>query len=624
MNQLYLVQPVDSYGPNKFLPLAISYQWLFAQREGWEVAGVLIEKLPISHFICGLQRVDMVAMSCYVWNWEYSKELARQIKKRFPGAIIVVGGPQISKKDPDFFKRHPYFDLAVHGEGESSFREILARFPERNWEGIVNVQTPNCLVEGNQVRAEGISALPSPILTGFYDSIMEKYPADTLWQVTFETMRGCPYQCSYCDMGDVYWNKLKLFDIDRIKKEIDWMGERKIEYVSVCDSNWGMFERDLEITKYVVEKKLATGYPRIWDVTIAKNNSKRIFEIARLNKNANTKLFKGVTFAMQSLNPGSLEATSRFNIREDEVRAYLLEYKREDIPTYSELIWPLPAETYRSLKAGIQELINLGQDDFLMVHPLVLTPNAPIAQAGSREKFGIKTKIVPLDTYFLNVSGMDEYVVEYTEAVCETATASEKDVIEGFLFSYVVITFYYYGWAHYLSKYVCRAFQISEVDFFERLKGWIKDNPESMMGREYAATHEALRSTYDRGHFWGRQVLGAEDIFWEYKSASSVVFQANFAKLQFELEEFVAECFGEEYVRAVEYGLLACCNFSKNYPFEVKLDRGLVKEMFSIDSDRLKIDCQEKQGCKTEKDFYHLAYHYQRKNRFWKNSISAC
>ena len=30
MKNLYLVQVADKYGPNSFLPIAISYQWMFA------------------------------------------------------------------------------------------------------------------------------------------------------------------------------------------------------------------------------------------------------------------------------------------------------------------------------------------------------------------------------------------------------------------------------------------------------------------------------------------------------------------------------------------------------------------------------------------------------------------
>ena len=33
MLNIYLVQTVDKYGPNSFLPLAISYQWMYAQAD---------------------------------------------------------------------------------------------------------------------------------------------------------------------------------------------------------------------------------------------------------------------------------------------------------------------------------------------------------------------------------------------------------------------------------------------------------------------------------------------------------------------------------------------------------------------------------------------------------------
>ena len=49
MNNLLLVQVVDKYGPNSFLPLAISYQWMYAQtseivKNNFRVSDVIIEK----------------------------------------------------------------------------------------------------------------------------------------------------------------------------------------------------------------------------------------------------------------------------------------------------------------------------------------------------------------------------------------------------------------------------------------------------------------------------------------------------------------------------------------------------------------------------------------------------
>ena len=60
-----------------------------------------------------------------------------------------------------------------------------------------------------------------------------------------------------------------MFDMVRVKAEIDWMARKKIEYVAVCDSNWGLMPRDVDITKYVIETKQKTGWPKFWDVTWA-------------------------------------------------------------------------------------------------------------------------------------------------------------------------------------------------------------------------------------------------------------------------------------------------------------------------------------------------------------------
>ena len=120
---------------------------------------------------------------------------------------------------------------------------------------------------------------------------MKKYNnkyKNVTWGIIYETMRGCPYHCAFCDIGDSYHNKVKKYNIERIYKDIDWMSKNKIEYVSIADSNWGIFERDIDISKYVVDNKLKYGYPKHWDVTFAKNNYDRVFKIAIYDKLSKT------------------------------------------------------------------------------------------------------------------------------------------------------------------------------------------------------------------------------------------------------------------------------------------------------------------------------------------------
>lgn len=616
---IYLVQVVDAYGPNKFLPLAIGYQWCYGKNDNWLLKDVLIEKIPPKQYVTTMESPDLVAMSSYVWNWEYNKSLAKEIKKHYPNCVIVVGGPQINKRDPNFFQDYPMFDVAVHGEGEQAFKEILAR-NLGDYDNIPHVQTPTHMPKLAQ-RVKDISDIPSPILQGFYEPIMAKYSKDTLWQVTFETLRGCPYHCAFCDIGDSYWNKLTLFDIERVKAEIEWMGKNRIEYVSVCDSNWGLLERDKEITQYVIDTKKKYGYPMWWDATWAKNNVDRNFEIAMMNKHGGVNIFKGVTFAMQSFNDATLTASERFNINEQQVHEYLDKYKAEGIPTYSELIWPMPEETYDSLKSGVQTLIDLGQDSFLMIHPLVITYNATMGDKNYKEKYGIVTKTVPLDTYYLSADDLENYIVEYTDAVYETRTASWNSVLRGHMFSWITILMYYYGWGHYLAKYM-RKQGILEKDFFESLLNWISTNPDTMLYQEYSQTLVHIHDTFHEGKFWGRKVRGDTDIYWEYKGASSIVIHDNQEIFVNEMIQFMRETYPNvDGYNAVMMNMCACKIKDKKYPYVVSVNREICKDMFGLDTDKILIDHNDK----TEPHpyfWYNKAYHWDRKSKYWACEIS--
>ena len=625
MYNLYLVQVVDSYGPNKFLPLAISYQWMYAQTDpkvkyNWNVADVLIEKLPIKEYVSQMTPPDAVAMSCYVWNWEYNRKLAQAIKHIFPNCKIIVGGPHIDKRDKDFFEKYPEFDIAVMGEGEKAFKEILSRWPYCDFDNISHVFPKDGKLCELPNRLDDVDIVPSPILEGFYDDIFRMYknrvPKNAMWQVTYETMRGCPYHCAFCDIGDSYWNKARLFDIERVYREIDWMAERKIEYVSICDSNWGMFERDKEITAYVIKKKQETGYPKFWDVTWAKNNSERIFEIAMMDKLAGTKLFKGITFAMQSFNKPTLEASGRFNVKEKTANDYLQKYKAENIPTYSELIWPMPNETYNSLRDGIQRLVDLGQKDFLMVHPLVLTPNAPMGQPSYKKQFDLVAKTVPLDTFYLKIEDPDNYVLEYTDAVYSTSTADSYDVIKGNMFSYLFIVMYYYGWAHAIMEYMHNKHNIRHVDLIDSMLNYFR-NTRTTIGREIDATEKSFVDVFLNGGYWGRQVLGKQDILWEYKGASSIVFHKNRTKIYDELAKFLNDIYNLDNKDLNDINSMLCHDYRRTYPIAMNFNSDTVKHALDINSDRIVFDHWDKTVHSAEK-FYHIAYHYQRKNRYWR------
>ena len=60
--------------------------------------------------------------------------------------------------------------------------------------------------------------LPSPYLEGTFEDLFKKY--DYQWTPTWETNRGCPYQCTYCDWGSAIAAKLRNFEKERLYREL--------------------------------------------------------------------------------------------------------------------------------------------------------------------------------------------------------------------------------------------------------------------------------------------------------------------------------------------------------------------------------------------------------------------
>lgn len=624
------MQVVDSYGPNKFLPLAISYQWLFAAQNSvvtdqWQVQDVLIEKLEIPQWVHNMHtQPDLVAMSCYVWNWEYNQQLAKYIKNMWPDCIVVVGGPQVPKNDPDFIRNNLWADVAILGENEKAFEHILST-DRALWNNIPGVITNSTVEITQPERTVDINQVPSPILTGFYDWIIDqyhkKYSKNVLWQVTYETMRGCPYHCKFCDIGDSYWNKTYFFNLDRIQQEIEWMGRRKIEYVSVCDSNWGIAEHDTQITQWVIDTKLKYGYPRFWDVTWAKNNASRVQKIALMDHAAGTKLFKGITFAFQSFNADTLQAVKRFNLQDATVRSSLNTYQLNDIPTYSELIWPMPNESLTSLKNNLQQLIDLGQRDFVMVHPLVITPNSDMGQPEYLHQHKLKTKSVCLDTFWLKVNSEKSYIREKVDAVYATSTASYQDVIEGNMFAYWFIVLYYYGWAHVVIEYLSKTQSKTQVQIVEEFVEWVKNQKLGLMASEHIATKTSFVDVFESNGIWGRQ-LKHNDVYWEYKSATSVNFHYNRHRVDQEIARWLKELYNIVNDELIELNSNLCHDWKRLYPVKKSFSTDVLKQCLGLSANTVEFDHWDK-NVESDEHFCNVAYHYQRKNRYWRCKITV-
>jgi len=407
---------------------------------------------------------DILCVSCYVWNHNQQTKIVKVVKEKYPNCKVICGGAHIPDSSESYFFEHPYVDVLVHGEGEIPLKNLLIEFlnnaPDlNNIHGISFNEDNKSIKTPSSTKLPKDLPIPSPYLNGFFDDFLSDGNPNKigLW----ETNRGCPYSCSFCDWGVRTLNKMRLHDFDKIIQEIEYISTHKIEDIYITDCNFGIFKRDLDIVQMLVDAKKKYGYPRRIRIQFAKKSNDTVFEISKLLHN--NEMLWGTTLSMQSLDMNVLRAVDRQYIGINNYKELKERYTEEGIPTYTELILGLPKETRESFINGICTLLDSGMHDDIRFYELVLLPNAPISQRLLREKYGIKTKFKPLRIVDQNCER------EYVEIVFETNTMPYDDWAYCFLFAETIQALHNGGYTRFLAKYLNDNNVLSYKNFYNNL-----------------------------------------------------------------------------------------------------------------------------------------------------------
>jgi radical SAM superfamily enzyme YgiQ (UPF0313 family) len=428
------VQINNSFSGQNYLPYSAGLLQAYAEKNArhpqrYQWALPIYSRIPVAQAVEQLKNADVVGFSTYVWNIRISLEIARRLRKLRPDMLIVFGGPQVPDRSEAFLREHRFIDLACHGEGEAVFLSILENFPSRTFEQVPSVSFIRAdgrfQLNPRAERLHDISVIPSPYLSGMFDALMAANPQEK-WLILWETNRGCPFKCTFCDWGSAIAAKVSQFDLERLLREVDWFADKKIEFIFCCDANYGMLKRDYDITKYVAGIKKKLGYPKALSVQNTKNGTERAYKVQKLLSDAG--LNKGVAIALQSVDEHTLEAIKRENISTESFQELQRRFTRDRVETYSDLILGLPGETYESFADGVGRVIDNGQHNRIQFNNLSILPNAEMGDPEYQKKYGMVT----VETKIINIHGSlketeEEEIFEVQDLVVATASMPHKE-----------------------------------------------------------------------------------------------------------------------------------------------------------------------------------------------------
>jgi len=174
------------------------------------------------------QKPEVLAFSCYIWNWKIIQELLCEIPKILPDTQLWLGGPEVTFHAEQILKMYPQIFGIMTGEGEETFCEILERY--HNAESRNNIPG-TVTAEGNYGQPKTVDLNTIPF---YYEELTEKELQDFQHKIIYyESGRGCPFRCSYCLSS--LEKRVRLRDFSLVQRELQFFLDRKVAQVKFID-----------------------------------------------------------------------------------------------------------------------------------------------------------------------------------------------------------------------------------------------------------------------------------------------------------------------------------------------------------------------------------------------------
>jgi len=176
------------------------------------------------------EECDVIGISCMTSNAYRGYRIADAFREK--GKKVVMGGVHPSIL-PDEALAHA--DAVVIGEAEGVWEKMLEDIESNNLQRIYHEPNPNL----DRYIPKDFSALP------------KKRPYNL---TPIQTTRGCPYNCDFCCVTDIFGKKIKQIPVEHVVKDIEASGTRN--FIFLDDNIIGSPKYAEELFKALIPLKI--------------------------------------------------------------------------------------------------------------------------------------------------------------------------------------------------------------------------------------------------------------------------------------------------------------------------------------------------------------------------------
>jgi radical SAM superfamily enzyme YgiQ (UPF0313 family) len=368
------------------------------------------------------EQAACIGFSIYCWNNGFSLELARRLRREQPRTFILCGGPDITMKNEAetsiFFENKPFVDLLVFGEAETKIAPLL--------HAGLSGGKPAPMNKGYAFhpRLGGLADFSVEYIDTA-DKVPEIYPFELAVKrsascglaMVYETGRGCPYRCIYCQFSHRNHAPFRM-SLERVCKEITWLLGQGIDCIHFADA---VFDLDPAFAKNVLRHCIREN--QTTSLFFYCSFNKLDDELAGLFAASQAQLCVGI----QTTNTTVLKKINRgVNPRLfHETRDLLARHK---LNFYIDLIFGLPLDTPESFRASFNDVHGLAPS-FIMVFPLTLIKGTPLEQQAheygvrSYDETAVRVCNLMCDIEYRNIALYERFTLSDLEAFDDLSLA---------------------------------------------------------------------------------------------------------------------------------------------------------------------------------------------------------
>ena len=183
---------------------------------------------------------DMVGITAFTQNYNSALRVAKSAKTINSSVPVIIGGNHITFL-PESMSED--MDIAVLGEGEETFLDIVRRFMGKKFDkgqvgeiqGVAYKNGDKLVKTVPRAPIRDLDSIPPPARSLTHTHKQYK-------RIEMLTSRGCPFKCVYCGSSAMWGQRVRLHSVDYVKAEIE-------EIIGRYHPHWLNFVDDLFILK---------------------------------------------------------------------------------------------------------------------------------------------------------------------------------------------------------------------------------------------------------------------------------------------------------------------------------------------------------------------------------------